>query len=1176
LLQLRCRRTIEFDIARGSCGFVERFGQGEKKMRFTFHGSRNRLAQRLLAALLLFALVWPVMAQLAKSPWPKFHANAMNTGQGAGSGAVGVLKWSFKTGDQVSCSPAIGVDGTVYIGSYDHNVYALDGATGTKKWSFTTGDWVISSPAIGSNGLVYVSSWDHSLYALDGASGALKWSYAMTDRSESPPAIGPDGTVYVGCDDGNLYAVAGSTGDLIWSFKTGGKIRASPAIGKNGSIYFGSADHNLYAVNGLTGKLNWSFEAGDAVWPASAIGADGTVYVGSNDYKEYALDGATGSMKWSFATNGFVLSSAAIGQDGTVYFGSQGNNLYAVNGASGVLKWVFNTSNSVQSSPTLGSDGTVYVGCYDEKLYSIDGTTGAVNWSYPTAAEIVSSPSIGADGTVYVGSLDGTLYAMWSTSLEAPPTSLTLNPTTVSGGAASTGMVRIGSPAPVGGLIVQLRSNSPCASVPATAVFAAGTTEASFTVNTLGVAAQTKSTISAISGGITVSATLTINPPGLSSVTLSPPTVWGGNATVGTVTLTGQAVTVGIPIVLSTNNLAATTPASVTVEPGKSTATFAVTTSSVTKQQVAAITAGLNGATQSATLTINPTILYSVSVDPGTVPGGQSSVGSIVLTVPAPVGGAVISLASNNSSVNVPASVQIAAGHISATFVATTAGVSASASVTITGTCSIDGGVKWATLTVLPAASGILSISPSAVVGGTSGKGHSATGTVKVAGSFFGTWVFLSSNTGTAHVPASINLGKLQTTAQFSISTIAVASQTLATIGASSIKNGQTGSAVLTINPVAIAQLSFSPATVLGGTSTTGTVTLLGPAESAGTLVTLSCNSPLAIVPATVLVPANQSSVSFTVNTTAVSNRTIAEVSASAAGVLLTSPITIDPLSIASLTLDPSTVFGGNSSTATVSLNGPATSGGAKITLSSNSTTATVPVAVTVPEGQTFVSFQVSTSAVSKPTVAAITASLNGGPQTANLTVNPIEVTSLQLSASTVVGGSHSTGFVTLNSTAPRGGVVVKLSSSDESTTVPVSVIVPQGKSSASFIVSTKAVTTLTLATITASTRFSSVTAILSVEAPSLQSLTLNPTKVKGGATSYGTVTLTGPAPVGGLIVSLSSSQTAATVPYTVTIAAGKTTASFAVKTQKVNSTTSATISGTISGVTASASLTII
>jgi hypothetical protein len=111
----------------------------------------------------------------------------------------------------VYSSPAIGADGTVYVGSGDNKVYALDGKTGAKRWVFTTGDVVYSSPAIGADGTVYVGSYDNKVYALDGKTGANRWEFETGDQVSSSPAIGADGTVYVGSHDYYVYALKSSS-----------------------------------------------------------------------------------------------------------------------------------------------------------------------------------------------------------------------------------------------------------------------------------------------------------------------------------------------------------------------------------------------------------------------------------------------------------------------------------------------------------------------------------------------------------------------------------------------------------------------------------------------------------------------------------------------------------------------------------------------------------------------------------------------------------------------------------------------------------------------------------------------------------------------------------------------------------------------------------------------------
>ena len=122
---------------------------------------------------------------------------------------AGVKLWEFETGGGVYSSPAIGSDGTVYVGSHDKKLYAINGKSGVKLWEFETGGVVYSSPAIGSDGTVYVGSGyrDKKLYAINGKSGVKLWEFETGNGVTSSPAIGSDGTVYVGSQDNKLYAI---------------------------------------------------------------------------------------------------------------------------------------------------------------------------------------------------------------------------------------------------------------------------------------------------------------------------------------------------------------------------------------------------------------------------------------------------------------------------------------------------------------------------------------------------------------------------------------------------------------------------------------------------------------------------------------------------------------------------------------------------------------------------------------------------------------------------------------------------------------------------------------------------------------------------------------------------------------------------------------------------------
>jgi photosystem II stability/assembly factor-like uncharacterized protein len=279
---------------------------------------------------------------------------------------------------------------------------------------------------------------------------------------------------------------------------------------------------------------------------------------------------------------------------------------------------------------------------------------------------------------------------------------------------------------------------------------------------------------------------------------------------------------------------------------------------------------------------------------------------------------------------------------------------------------------------------------------------------------------------------------------------------------------------------------------------------------------------------------------------------------------------------ISSMSVNPSSVVRGSSSVGTVTLSAPAPAEGAVVKLYSPYVGA--PANVTVAAGETSADFPITTNlSLWGGSESAWIYAFYGGLSTyAVLTLTPAPVSSFSLNPTTVPGGAASTGTVTLNQTAPAGGTVVALFTSDSAVaTVPASVTVPPGAMSVTFSVSTGLVTVSTSVTIWTPNYAAVLTVIPS---RTLSSLGLSPATVAAGSTSSGTVTLSAGAPGGGAVITLASSNTAvATVPTSVTVTAGATSATFPVSTNSLLGCNSsvATISAGYSGVTKSAEITV-
>ncbi len=320
-------------------------------------------------------------------------------------------------GSALTGAPAVGTNGTIYIGSTDTNLYAFS-STGTLKWSFPTGGLIDTcSPAVASDGTIYLGSNDGNLYAVN-PDGSKKWAHLFGTTTASfsvsnSPAIADDGTVYVKVNDGYVYALNPADGSQKWRANVNALISyASPVIAPDGTIYQGSEDKKLYALNPATGAVKWTFTADNDIYTAPAIDSSGNIYFGViNSGWFYSITSA-GVQRWVYkGSTTATTSSPVLSADGsTAYFAAYDKKLHAVATADGTARWTYTLGDEVRaSSPAIDSNGVIYIGCYDFKLYAIN-PDGTRNRTWSVGNWIRSCPAI-SDHTLYVGSNDHKLYA---------------------------------------------------------------------------------------------------------------------------------------------------------------------------------------------------------------------------------------------------------------------------------------------------------------------------------------------------------------------------------------------------------------------------------------------------------------------------------------------------------------------------------------------------------------------------------------------------------------------------------------------------------------------------------------------------------------------------------------------------------------------------------------------
>jgi len=316
------------------------------------------------------------------------------------------LRWSFQTKDSIESSAAV-VDGTVYVGSMDGSLWAIDLVTGKMRWHYATAGPVEESSPCVHGGAVYVGDERGVLHAVDAATGKGRWTFKAEDEIKSSPNCVGD-RIYFGSYDQNLYCLSAATGTLVWKYRTEGPVHCTPAIDK-GRVYISGCDENLRVIEAATGKQLFALPLG-AYTGASAAVRDEQAYVGTFGNEVLGIDLKQRIALWTYKHRDREFpfySSAAVTGD-RVVLGGRDKMVHCLKRSSGKEIWTFSTQARVESSPLI--DGNrVFVGSNDGVLYELDLATGKKTWEFTAGAPLSASPAA-AQGALVIGSQDGILY----------------------------------------------------------------------------------------------------------------------------------------------------------------------------------------------------------------------------------------------------------------------------------------------------------------------------------------------------------------------------------------------------------------------------------------------------------------------------------------------------------------------------------------------------------------------------------------------------------------------------------------------------------------------------------------------------------------------------------------------------------------------------------------------
>jgi outer membrane protein assembly factor BamB len=210
--------------------------------------------------------------KLSRKSYPFYSLNA----------STGEINWRKELEEGTMGSAAVG-GGKVYIGSINGTLFGINSSDGSTAWEFSTENFnytdpnarfggIESSPTV-YDGTVYIGSYPGEVYAVNSTTGKEVWKYQTESAIASSPAV-RNGTVYIGDYSSRVYAIEAKTGDVVWETSVQGRIsKSSPAV-TNESVYVGSAGIPkgwMYSLDIYSGEVAWSHKTGGWVLSSPAI-----------------------------------------------------------------------------------------------------------------------------------------------------------------------------------------------------------------------------------------------------------------------------------------------------------------------------------------------------------------------------------------------------------------------------------------------------------------------------------------------------------------------------------------------------------------------------------------------------------------------------------------------------------------------------------------------------------------------------------------------------------------------------------------------------------------------------------------------------------------------------------------------------------------------------------------
>ena len=577
------------------------------------------------------------------------------------------------------CYPAFSGDGKLVAGGgFD----VLSGQASINVWDSQNGTLVSTFPSTVLSGVAEVAFSSSSQLIAVVSGGYVKiWNI---QSGECVQTIIPGLTgAFAFSPDGKLFAVAGTINDQtflgIWSVATGERVGTitvavnewfsfafspdSSTIATGGTDLPSGSNQVARAVlqlwNASTGELNSTFNTLQSEVSGVAFSPDGTTVAAACYFQASATAPFIGSIQlWNVGKNALVTSIPVPNDLGSILalsYVTNGKTLFAIS-SSGLME--FDPLSYAMKGYVSGQDTLYFALSPDGSKVAVAGPPGTLSIS-----KVPAVSSIPIDRLVFANNIVG--------------------------GNSTTGTLSLTEPAPSGGVVVGLGSTASYPTyiaIPTSVTIPAGKKTVTFQIACAVRDTATEINVTAYCGAYTKTATLTVLPRNLSSISLSQASIVGGNPLFATVRIEGIAGFYGAGVTINNSSLVATMTSYVLVDSGQSSSNFNIFTNPVTTPQVVTLIAKGGDVTKAVSFTVLPVGVKAISLSSTSVKPGSSSTATVTLNAPAGANGVVVNLTSSDPSATIPASITIPAGLTAGTVTITTKAGTAKSTAIITAT----------------------------------------------------------------------------------------------------------------------------------------------------------------------------------------------------------------------------------------------------------------------------------------------------------------------------------------------------------------------------------------------------------------------------------------------------------------------------------------------------------